>query len=237
MTRARVNASDAFGLRRPVSGWRQQAHEADAACCTDASSTASARDTLRVTPGPRASQGMHLPPPGVVIRAERPGDAAAIGDLHRAAFPAEDVGRLVDLLRDSPGYVPGLSLVAEMGGRIVGHVMVTMATLRDGQRDRPVAMLSPLGVLPEAQRRGIGSALVDEVVARTAQLGEPLVVLEGDPAFYGRLGFEYSVPHGIHITLPSWARPECAQVHLLRDTDPPLQGHVVYPPAFDALAD
>jgi predicted N-acetyltransferase YhbS len=63
------------------------------------------------------------------------------------------------------------------------------------------------------------------------------VVLEGDPAFYGRLGFEPSVPHGIRITLPSWARPECAQVILLREVMPLLQGLVVYPPPFEMAAD
>jgi putative acetyltransferase len=115
--------------------------------------------------------------------------------------------------------------------------MVSMAVLHDGPLDRPIAMLSPLGVVPDAQHQGIGSALVDEVAARAEKLGEPLVVLEGDPAFYGRLGFEYSVPHGIHITLPSWARPECAQVRLLRTGGPAFRGRVVYPPAFDIVAD
>ena len=177
----------------------------------------------------------HMPPPGVTIRTERPEDVDAISGVHLAAFPREAVDRLVALLRASPEWVPELSLVALAGGQVVGHVAVSMATLRDGDRDRPIANLSPLGVLPHARRRGIGSALVDEVVARTAQRGEPLVVVEGDPAFYGRLGFEYSVPHGIHITLPSWARPECAQVRLLRDTDPPLRGQVIYPTAFDVV--
>ena len=120
-------------------------------------------------------------------------------------------------------------------GRVVGHVAISMAILRDLQRDTAIANLSPLGVLPSVQRRGIGSALVDEVVARAAERGEPLVVVEGDPAFYGRLGFEYSVPLGIRITLPSWARPECAQVRRLRDTGSSPQGLVVYPPAFDEV--
>ena len=175
---------------------------------------------------------VHLPPAGVVIRAEQPGDVAAITAVHRAAFPDEDVARLVELLRASSDWVAELSLVAEMERRIVGHVAVSMAILRDHDSDTPIANLSPLGVLPDAQRRGIGSALVDEVVARAEQRGEPLLIVEGDPAFYGRLGFEYSVPRGIHITLPSWARPECAQMRLLRAIEPSLRGQVVYPAAF-----
>ena len=69
---------------------------------------------------------------------------------------------------------------------------------------------------------------VREVTRRAAE-GDPLVVLEGDPRFYGRIGFEHSDPHGIHITLPSWAPAEAAQVMLLTAYDPTIRGRVVYP--------
>ncbi len=196
-----------------------------------------------VTPaGPPTGQ-RHPAPVGVTIRPEQSSDAPAIGAVHLAAFPPDEgpsVARLVEALRLLPGYDPELSLVAELDGRIVGHVMVGAVTLRDDSGDsgdRPIANLSPLGVVPDAQRRGIGSALVEAVVARAAARGEPLVVLEGDPAFYGRLGFVHSVPHGIRITLPSWARPECAQVRLLREVAPPLRGLVVYPPPFEMVSE
>jgi putative acetyltransferase len=90
---------------------------------------------------------------------------------------------------------------------------------------------------PGVQRRGIGSALVLDAITRAEARGEPLVVLEGSPAFYGRLGFEYSVPHGIHMTLPSWAPPEAAQIRKLTSYDPRLRGRVVYPPAFDDVVE
>ena len=176
-------------------------------------------------------------PDGVLIRAETPEDAPGITAVHRAAFPRGSVDRLVELLRDTPAYVPDMSLVAIIDGRVVGHVMIGIATLRDGSRDRPIAMLSPLGVLPEAQRRGIGSALVDRVVERADRRGEPVVVLEGDPAFYGRLGFVAAEGRGIYLPLPGWARPECAQIRVLRDSVPPLRGRVIYPQPFDLVAD
>ena len=62
-----------------------------------------------------------------------------------------------------------------------------------------------------------------------------LVVLEGDPAYYGRLRFEYAVPHGIHISLPELASPEAAQIGRLTAYDPSIRGRLVYPPAFDGL--
>ena len=53
-------------------------------------------------------------------------------------------------------------------------------------------------------------------------------MLEGSPAYYGRLGFEPAAAHGITITLPDWAPPEAAQVLSLHASDPTMRGHVVY---------
>jgi putative acetyltransferase len=172
----------------------------------------------------------------VEIRAERPDDVQAIADVVAAAFGSEVEARLVEQIRSSPNFVPELSLVAEADGRVVGHVMVSCATLQGDGTSHRIANLSPLAVAPEAQRQGIGSALVREVVARAEQRGEPLVVLEGSPVFYGRLGFEHSVLYDIHINLPSWAPPEAAQVIRLRTYDPSWRGRVVYPPAFHEVA-
>jgi putative acetyltransferase len=62
-------------------------------------------------------------------------------------------------------------------------------------------------------------------------------VLEGSPVYYGRFGFEPSADYGIHLPLPDWAPPEAAQVLRLRNYDPSIRGHVVYPPAFDAATE
>jgi putative acetyltransferase len=174
--------------------------------------------------------------PAVTIRPERAGDAAAIARVVGAAFGSPEVPGLVADIRASPQFVPDWSLVAVAAGEIVGHVMVSFAVVRDGAAERRVAMLSPLAVAPHRQRRGIGSALVRAVTARVDAAGEPLVVLEGSPAFYGRLGFEHAVPLGIEIDLPDWAPAEAAQVLRLTRYDPAVRGTVSYPPAFDALS-
>jgi putative acetyltransferase len=173
----------------------------------------------------------------VTIRAERPDDREAIADVVAAAFGSPAEARLVEALRASSSFVPDWSLVAEVRGRVVGHVMVTYATLRDDATEHRIACLSPLAVAPDFHGRGIGSALVRAVTAHVDDDGEPLVVLEGSPLYYGHLGFEHSVSHGIHITLPDWAPPEAAQIMRLRNYDASLRGHLVYPPAFDALSD
>ena len=173
----------------------------------------------------------------VTIRAERPDDREAITEVVAAAFGSPAEARLVEALRASSSFVPDWSLVAEVRGRVVGHVMVTYANLRDDATEHRIASISPLAVAPDFHRRGIGSALVRAVAARVDDNGEPLVVLEGSPSYYGRLGFEHSVPHGVHITLPDWAPPEAAQIMRLRNYDASIRGHVVYPPAFDVLSE
>ena len=128
-------------------------------------------------------------------------------------------------------------MVAEVDGHVIGHVMVSFVALHDGDTVRQIASLAPLAVTPDFQGRGIGSALVREVTSRAEGHGAPLVVLEGSPRYYGRLGFEHSVPRGITIDLPSWAPPEAAQMMRLRGYDRSIRGRVVYPPAFDDVTE
>ena len=172
----------------------------------------------------------------VTIRAERPGDRDAIAAVVAGAFGSPAEARLVDAIRASANFVPGWSLVAEADGQVVGHVMASYVGLRDGDDERRVPSLSPLAVAPGAQGQGIGAMLVRAVTDAVDAAGEPLIVLEGSPAYYGRLGFEHSVPHGIRITLPGWAPPEAAQIRRLHAYDASIRGQIVYPPAFDDVA-
>jgi putative acetyltransferase len=169
----------------------------------------------------------------VLVRPEEPADHEEVARVVATAFRSEAHARLVEALRTSPGFVPSLSLVAVGDGQVVGHVMISLVGLvgRDGS-EQQVPCLSPLAVDPAAQRRGIGSALVRAVSAAAAERGNDLVVLEGDPAYYGRFGFEPAAPHGIEIDLPSWAPPEAAQVLRLRPDRPLPTGRVVYPAPF-----
>jgi putative acetyltransferase len=173
-----------------------------------------------------------------MIRPESPDDHDAIRRLVGVAFNSDAEARLVDEIRASPEHVAAMALVAELRGEIVGHVMISRAVIRNDDGDRQISMLAPLSVQSVHQGEGIGSALVRAAVAIADTHGEPIVVLEGSPTYYGRLGFEHSVPHGIEIDLPHWAPPEAAQVMLLRSfdrNDPTLRGKVVCSSAFDQL--
>lgn len=140
------------------------------------------------------------------IRPEQPSDADAIRDLHRRAFakpaaddqPARDgtlEANLVDELRADGDLLAPLCLVAEQDGRVVGHVAMSR-TLLDDQPSGLVA-LGPLGVLPELQGTGIGSALVHATLAAADALAHPGVVLLGHPTYYPRFGFGPAVDHGV----------------------------------------
>jgi putative acetyltransferase len=169
----------------------------------------------------------------VMVRAETAGDHGVIADVVERAFGSRVEAQLVEDLRASEAFVEAWSLVAVRDEQIVGHVMVTYAELHDGDAVRRIPMLSPLAVDPDVQRQGIGGALVRAVAAYVAEENEPLIVLEGSPAYYGRLGFVDARTLGITLPLPDWAPREAGQVLRLNNYNPSIRGHVVYPPPFD----
>ena len=80
-----------------------------------------------------------------------------------------------------------LSLVAEVGGRVVGHVALSPVSVSDGSPDW--YGLGPISVLPDMQRRGIGKSLMREVIAWLEALGAAGCMLVGDPGCYAQFGF------------------------------------------------
>jgi putative acetyltransferase len=125
----------------------------------------------------------------VEIRPERPEDNNAIARVVGDAFGGDVEVRLVEAIRASENYVPDFALVAVEGDDVIGHVMLSYVTLADDDVTHRILSLSPLAVAPDRQRVGVGSALVHEALAQADASGEPLVVLEGSPDYYGRLGF------------------------------------------------
>ncbi len=165
-----------------------------------------------------------------MIRPERPGDEEAIHAVHLAAFGKELEPAIVDDLRPTAAYIPALSLVAEEGDRIVGHVLVSRGHV-EPSRD-PILLLGPIGVLPERQGEGFGRALVEATLGTARNAGAPCVALVGDPAFYGRFGFVQAEPLGIAPPYGWPSRP--FQVAVLDEDAELPQGRVVYSDAFAA---
>ena len=166
-----------------------------------------------------------------MIRVATDADWATIPEIHRAAFGDEGdrVARLTQELRASEWYEPGLSFVTEEGGALVGHVMNTWNWLEGGSPQ--VLQLSPLGVLPEHQGCGHGSALVRVSLDAVRARGEPLLLVEGNPKYYGRFGFVRADELGL-LPPPEALHEAAVQVAVL-DPDATLpQGRVVYSEPF-----
>ncbi len=124
-------------------------------------------------------------PPDVVVRASEARDRDGLDLLYRDAFPNEPLMPLVEALLTFAEGVTSLVAVRDEG--VVGHVMFTRG--RVAGSDRPVALLGPLAVARAAQRTGIGRALVATGLSQLARCGVLRVLVLGDPAYYGRLGF------------------------------------------------
>jgi putative acetyltransferase len=163
------------------------------------------------------------------LRAEVDDDRDVIRRVVAQAFsPDTEVAGLVDALRESAAFLPELSLVATVDDAVVGHVLLTAAVLMDELGvQRPVLVLSPLSVLPQQQRRGIGAALVRQALSRADARGEEMVVLQGSPAYYPRFGFRDSRTLGVAMDLPDWAPPEAAMACPLSAYRPSTRGRLV----------
>lgn len=160
------------------------------------------------------------------IRAERPGDAAAVRALLDAAFGGDVESKVVERLRADGDFV--LSLVAENGEGVAGYAGFPRLVLRLDERNVPVVGLAPVGVVPSLQKKGIGSALIRDGFARLKDRAERLVFVLGDPAYYGRFGF--TVMEGF---VSRYAGPYFQALMLAPDA--PKAGRVSYPKAFDDL--
>lgn len=149
----------------------------------------------------------------MLVRRELPDDIDAIRAVTAAAFrsathsapPVDASGEpgeatLVSWLRADAGWIPELSLVAVVGGTLVGHVVCTRAYVDD----RPALGLGPVSVLPDQQHAGVGSALMHAVLGAADAMGEALVGLLGDPGYYGRFGFVPASTVGVTAPDPAW---------------------------------
>ena len=162
------------------------------------------------------------------LRDERPGDEDAIAVVTRAAFEHHPHSRqteafIVAALRRAGALT--LSLVAEVDGRLVGHVAFSPVAVSDGSAGW--YGLGPVSVAPDLQRQGIGSALIREGLQRLRALGAQGCALVGEPAYYARFGFKADaalllpgVPPEYFLSLPLGAAR--------------AGGTVVFHPAFEA---
>ena len=168
------------------------------------------------------------------IRPEEPSEFALVESIHAAAFDGPHEAGVVANVRASSLHNPAWSLVGLLDGQTVGHVLFSRVGLEDANHMvRPVVVLAPLAVHPDAHGHGVGTALVKAGLARIESDGEPLVVVRGKPSLYARFGFVASERLNVHP--PFELAPGEYQALRLRSYSNALVGTVRYPKAFEAV--
>jgi putative acetyltransferase len=132
-----------------------------------------------------------MTPQNIIIREETSKDITAITEVTIAAFKTLEVSDqteqfVIDALRKANALT--LSLVAELDGKVVGHIAFSPITISDGTPGW--YGLGPVSVLPEFQRMGIGKALIQEGLALLQSMGAGGCCLVGHPLYYTKFGFE-----------------------------------------------
>ncbi len=167
----------------------------------------------------------------ISIRPEQPDDYPTIYEINRAAFDGEVEARLINNLRGTQAFIPELSLVALLDGKVIGHILFSWVHVETDSKRTPVISLAPMAVLPEHQNQGIGSLLVREGLKRCRDLGYGIVVLVGHANYYPRFGFAAAKEKGLKLPFeaPDEAFMVCELVpHALEG----ITGTIVYPPEF-----
>jgi predicted N-acetyltransferase YhbS len=172
----------------------------------------------------------------VSIRQEQAADYAAVFSCIKAAFQTLEISDhtehlLVERLRKAPAFVPELSLVAEVEGQLVGHILLSRISIKNGGQSVESLALAPVSVLPEFQRKGIGAKLIRTAHAKAAELGFGSSILVGHEKYYPRFGYEPTSKYGIELPFEA---PEvnCMVVALRENGLLGVQGLVEYPPEF-----
>ncbi len=146
----------------------------------------------------------------MIIRKETTSDIEAISQVTTAAFRTLPISNhteqfIIEALRTAGALT--LSLVAEIDGRVVGHVAFSPVIISDGAKDW--YGLGPVSVLPEYQKQGIGKSLINEGLSLLKQLNGKGCALVGDPNYYKWFGFKNfpelvyeGVPQEVFLALP-----------------------------------
>ncbi|MDH6364812.1 putative acetyltransferase [Enterococcus sp. PF1-24] len=139
----------------------------------------------------------------LTIRNEVAADYFAVEEMTREAFwnvfqQGSDEHYLAHVLRESPDFVPELTFVAEIAGKIVGSIFFSKSfVLAENGERHEMLTFGPLGVLPEYQGQGIGGALIKKAQATARELGYRGIIIYGYPEYYQQFGFRPGKEFGI----------------------------------------
>ena len=170
------------------------------------------------------------------IRQEKPSDFKEVFDLVKNAFISEEYKDpeeqlLVERLRKSNAFIPELSLVAEVGNKIVGHILLTKLKIKNGTDEFGSLALAPVSVLPEYQANGIGGQLIENAHKKAIALGYESVVLLGHENYYPKFGYKQADTFRIELPFDV-PKANCMAIELTENGLKDISGMVEYPKEF-----
>jgi putative acetyltransferase len=168
----------------------------------------------------------------VLIRQETSADFDSIGRLNRQAFGGEAESQLIDMLREEGVVVA--SLVAEQNGAIIGNIMFSRLVIETDHGIIEAVSLAPMAVVPEYQRRGIGSELIRRGLEVCRERGERIVVVLGHADYYTRFGFSTDLAKSLNG--PFGGGEWWMAIELVPGALTGVEGRVKYPKAFDVIS-
>ena len=169
------------------------------------------------------------------IRKEEDTDYIAITEVNDHAFGQENEGQLVVNLRMHSDFVPELSLVAEVDGKVVGHILFFPIKVVDDGKEFDSLSLAPMSVLPKFQKQGIGSALVKEGLAVAENLGYESVIVLGHAEYYPRFGFRPASQWDIRAPFEDVPDEAFMAMELVDGALDNVRGVVEYPEEFSEV--
>jgi len=170
------------------------------------------------------------------IRQEHLNDQKEVFQVVKEAFKTDETNNpqeplLVARLRKSKAFIPELSIVAELEGKIVGHILLTKIKINDEQSAFDSLALAPVSVLPKFQRKGIGGMLIKHAHNKAIELGHKSVILLGHENYYPRFGYQLTEIFGIKLPF-AVPKENCMAIELVNEGLKNVKGTVQYPVEF-----
>lgn len=178
----------------------------------------------------------------VIIRETEKEEFPRTEYLTREAFwnlykPGCDEHLVLHKLRKSMSYISWLDCVAVFENEIIGHIVSTKAKVADFlNTEHEILCVGPLSVLPEFQKKGVGSQLLNESILAAKELGFPGMILFGNPDYYHRFGFRNAGEYGITTKDGQNFEPFMA-LEFQKNGLAPVKGRFYYDNAFDIQDD
>ncbi len=173
----------------------------------------------------------------ITIRQEKTNDFEAVFNLIEKAFESEKLSDhreqfLVERLRKSSSFIPELSMVAEIGNKIVGHILLTRLKIKNKQKEFDSLALAPVSVLPEYQGNVIGGILIKQSHKKAKELKHSSVILLGHEKYYPRFGYQQADKFEIELPFDV-PKENCMAIELTENGLKGVNGIVEYPKEFN----